>query len=120
MFESATETRVKVGALLDYDRDLGRLLDEERRVAVHREVRVRTTRLNVGEWDAGQFAAVAPTHVGLLILDGVQDTVSTELLGEGDVIRPWGSENAPELLAAQDPFGGVVLALGAPVGTRGS
>jgi hypothetical protein len=106
MFQSATETCVKVGALLDYDPDLGRLLDEERRDAAHREVRVRTTLLDVGEWDAGQFAAVAPTHMGLLILEGVlarhvslQDVVSTELLGEGDVIRPWGADDALDLLA---------------------
>src|SRR6185436_2323522 len=46
-----------------------------------------------------------PIHLGLLVADGVLarevvlgDTVSTELLGAGDIVRPWSVEGPPQLL----------------------
>ena len=59
----------------------------------------------VGEWDGGRLADADPTHLGLLLVDGVLarevvlgDTVSTELLGPGDIVRPWHIEGPPQLL----------------------
>jgi hypothetical protein len=47
----------------------------------------------------------SPSHLGLLVLDGVVarevvlgDTVSTELLGAGDIVRPWTMEEPGGLL----------------------
>jgi hypothetical protein len=91
--------------LLQLDPELGQLLTPERRDAAERELRVRVTTFPVGEWDGGRLADADPTHVGLLLVDGVlarevvlADTVSTELLGPGDVVRPWHIEGPPELL----------------------
>jgi CRP/FNR family transcriptional regulator, cyclic AMP receptor protein len=92
-------------ALLELDPDLGQLLTTERREAAERELRVRVTTFEVGEWDGGRLADADPTHLGLLVVEGVlarevrlEDTVSTELLGPGDVLRPWRIEGQPELL----------------------
>src|SRR4051795_5175641 len=78
---------------------------EDRRVAAERELRVRMTTFPVGEWDGGRLADADPTHLGLLLVEGVLarevvlgDTVSTELLGPGDIVRPWHVEGPPELL----------------------
>jgi CRP/FNR family transcriptional regulator, cyclic AMP receptor protein len=91
--------------LLQLDPELGQLLTPERRSAAERELRVRVTTFPVGEWDGGRLAEADPSHLGLLLVDGVlarevvlADTVSTELLGPGDIVRPWHLEGPPELL----------------------
>jgi CRP/FNR family cyclic AMP-dependent transcriptional regulator len=90
--------------LLDVDPDLGVLVAPERREAAGHELRVEVLHLPQGPWSAGGGDA-NPQHVGLLLLDGVisrevvvSDTVSTELLGPGDVVRPWSIQPAPPLL----------------------
>jgi len=57
--------------------------------------------------EAGRPEAVEP-HLGLLIIDGVlaseimlQDVVSTELLGAGDIVRPWPLDGSERLLCDQ-------------------
>ena len=84
--------------LLALDPDLGQLLDTDRREAAERELRVRTTRFPIGEWDGGRLADADPLNLGLLVVDGVlarevvlSDNVSTELLGPGDIVRPGAS-----------------------------
>jgi CRP/FNR family transcriptional regulator, cyclic AMP receptor protein len=92
-------------ALLDVDPGLGGLLTAERRASAHRELGVSLISLAVGEWDAKAVAENDPIHLGLLVIEGVlarelvlESTVSTELLGPGDLIRPWAAEAQPELL----------------------
>jgi CRP/FNR family transcriptional regulator, cyclic AMP receptor protein len=82
--------------LLDVDPDLGVLLNDARRDQAERELVVRTHRLPVGPWDVSRLAGATADHVGLLIVDGilsrelvVADHVSAELLGPGDLVRPW-------------------------------
>jgi CRP/FNR family cyclic AMP-dependent transcriptional regulator len=82
--------------LLDADPDLGALLSNARREQAERELVVRTHRLPLGPWDVSRLAGTTGDHVGLLILSGVlsrelivADHVSAELLGPGDVVRPW-------------------------------
>src|SRR4051812_30239049 len=82
--------------LLDVDPDLGGLLNDPRRDQAERELVVRTHRLPVGPWDVSRLAGATADHVGLLIIDGilsreliVADHVSAELLGPGDLVRPW-------------------------------
>ncbi len=82
--------------LLDVDPDLGGLLTDTRREHAERELVVRTHRLPVGPWDVSRLAGATADHVGLLIIDGilsrelvVADHVSAELLGPGDLVRPW-------------------------------
>ena len=81
-------------ALLDVDPDLGCGLTPERFAAARHALRAELAMLPRGEWAGAD--AVAHRHVGLLVLDGVlareillEDTVSTELLGPGDFVRPW-------------------------------
>jgi CRP-like cAMP-binding protein len=82
--------------LLDADPDLGALLNDSRRDQAERELVVRSHRLPVGPWDVSRLAGATADHVGLLIIDGilsrelvVADHVSAELLGPGDLVRPW-------------------------------
>src|SRR6478752_5474896 len=82
--------------LLDVDPDLGGLLNDSRREHAERELVVRTHKLPVGPWDVSRLAGATADHVGLLILEGilsrelvVADHVSAELLGLGDLVRPW-------------------------------
>ena len=93
-------------SLLELDPELGQLLTPERREAAEHELRVRVSTFPVGEWDGSRLADADPMHLGLLIAEGVLarevvlgDTVSTELLGPGDILRPWHIEGPPELLA---------------------
>src|SRR3954468_16729302 len=106
MQEHRGETGRRAGrSLLALDPELGQLLTPERRAAAERELRAGITTVPIGEWDGGRLAEADPTHLGLLVVEGVlarevvlSDTVSTELLGPGDIIRPWHMEGPPELL----------------------
>jgi CRP/FNR family cyclic AMP-dependent transcriptional regulator len=91
--------------LLEADPDLGALLSAPRRTDAERELVVRTHRLAVGPWDVARLTAASADHVGLLILDGVlsrelvvADHVSAELLGPGDLVRPWQGGTRASLL----------------------
>jgi CRP/FNR family cyclic AMP-dependent transcriptional regulator len=90
-------------ALLELDPQLGRELAPERFEAAERELRVEVYRLQQGEWSVHSVLQAA--HVGLLLVDGVvarevvvADCISTELLGPGDILRPWGIDADDPLL----------------------
>ena len=91
--------------LLDEDPDLGELLSAERRAEAAEALIVRVQRLPVGAWDVSRLRSLGAGHVGLLLLDGVlardvivADLVSAELLGPGDVVRPWGDPDGESSL----------------------
>ncbi len=99
---------VRTVALLDADPELGKLLSEERLRAARRHLTARRHHVPTGPWDAERLRGTGPEHVGLLILEGVvarevvlADSVSCELLGEGDVVRPWQSADPVELLRSR-------------------
>src|SRR5918996_5895857 len=99
-----TENR-RVVPLLAVDEELGRLLPPERLAMARADLLVRALSLPVGEWDTGRLDAADPAHLGLLVTEGIlarevvmADTVSTELLGPGDVVRPWHLEEGTDLL----------------------
>lgn len=86
----------EVVRLLEADPDLGGLLSGARREEAERDLVVRSHRLGVGTWDVSRLEGAGADHVGLLVLDGViarevivADHVSAELLGPGDLLRPW-------------------------------
>src|SRR3954465_3259575 len=60
-----------VRSLLELDPELGRLLTPDRREAAEHELRVRLTSFPRGRWDGGRLADADPTHLGLLLADGV-------------------------------------------------
>src|ERR671910_2422463 len=97
--------KTKQTAPLAADRDLGALLSGQRRAEAERRLLVSTHRLSVGAWDVSRLAGASADHIGLLVLDGVisrelivADHVSAELLGPGDLIRPWQAASKSELL----------------------
>src|SRR5918999_6066546 len=94
--------------LLEADPELGALLSPNRRAEAERELVVRTHRLSVGPWDVSRLSGASADHVGLLVLDGVlsrelvaADHVSAELLGPGDLVRPWQASSGAGLLPVQ-------------------
>ena len=102
-------------SLLDLDPELGRLLSPERYAAAQAEVTVHVHPRGVGPWPVKAMPVLATHHLGLLILDGViasdvmlEDVVSTELLGAGDILRPWPVEDPARMVG--DEVGWMVLA----------
>lgn len=99
----ASPSKRPTHALLELDPGLGRNVPPDRRDAADRELRVQVYRLQLGEWSIHSVLEAA--HVGLLLIDGVvsrevvvADCISTELLGPGDILRPWGVEAEDRLL----------------------
>jgi CRP/FNR family transcriptional regulator, cyclic AMP receptor protein len=89
-------TEAGLVGLLDVDPDLGRLLNPERFEVVRRELTVRRHVVEPGPWEGERLREAGPEHVGLLVLGGLitrelvlADNVSAELLGPGDLVRPW-------------------------------
>jgi hypothetical protein len=96
----------RAGPLLDFDPELGQGLSPDALAVARRELAVRIVRLPAGPWNTDRLQSAAPGHLGLLVLDGVlshevlaEDVASMELLGAGDVIRPWQNDGL-ELLEA--------------------
>ena len=89
-----TDTRTV--PLLDADPDLGRLLSGEEFELGRRKLIVRRHFVEPGSWEGERLREAGPEHVGLLLLGGLMtrelvlaDNVSSELLGPGDLVRPW-------------------------------
>jgi CRP/FNR family transcriptional regulator, cyclic AMP receptor protein len=95
-----------VHRLLELDPELGRLLSPDDLARALPELRVRVHRRERGPWPIKAMPAeVTAQHLGVLVLDGViasdtvvEDVISTELLGAGDVVRPWPLDGAERLL----------------------
>jgi CRP/FNR family cyclic AMP-dependent transcriptional regulator len=107
-WRSPPSGRVRSAPLLDLDPDLGQLLDGGAFAAAQRTLVVRVARLPTGPWDADGVGAADAGHLGLLLVDGViahellaEDVASMELLGPGDVLRPWQVAGGVELLRAR-------------------
>lgn len=84
-------------SIIDADADLGDLLTESERDRARREALTRVRRLPVGVWRAAEALDPDVHHRGFLIVDGlltreveVLGRRAVELLGPGDVLRPWG------------------------------
>jgi hypothetical protein len=83
-------------SIVEADPDLGELLDAADLERARRDARARVQRLSPGEWDAAAALVQDAHHRGFLIVDGLLSrTVDVlgrrcvELLGHGDVMRPW-------------------------------
>jgi CRP/FNR family transcriptional regulator, cyclic AMP receptor protein len=92
-------------ALLDLDPDLGRLLDSRRLEDARAQLVVRQHAVAAGPWDGERLRDATPDNVGLFVIDGLMtrelalaDNVSAELLGPGDVIRPWQADGPERLV----------------------
>jgi CRP/FNR family transcriptional regulator, cyclic AMP receptor protein len=92
-------------SLLDLDPSLGELMPSDRRRAAAAALRVDLRHLRRGALDIGRFEAASPSNLGFLIVEGIVmrevllgETISGELLGAGDLIRPWNLGGGGELL----------------------
>jgi hypothetical protein len=91
--------------LLRLDPRLGGLVPPVRLADAQNALEVRVARLRQGEWNPGRVTGNGGSdHLGVLVLEGIlaHDTLlgsstSTELLGPGDVLRPWTREVQPLL-----------------------
>lgn len=97
---AASTARTGRASLLDIDEELGRGLEPEARRAAARQLIVPTGTLRPGSW-APPIEAPNGAELGLLVAEGaltrevsVGRAQAVELLGAGDLIRPWQEEAA--------------------------
>lgn len=82
--------------VLAEDPELARPLDDQRRAHARRAALAGVLELPIGTWDARQSADLARGGFGLLVLTGLlirrvgrDGRFGAELLGPGDILRPW-------------------------------
>jgi CRP-like cAMP-binding protein len=97
--------RSNVSQVLVDESELAGPLLGERLEAAQREIVARTTELAVGPWSPPDVVDGLRHGVGLLILDGlvirrvgVAGRFGAELLGDGDLLRPWQREDSSSTL----------------------
>ncbi len=97
--------------LLEVDPDLGSGLEGDAFANARDELLVRTIEAPRGAWDLEQAWAATGAELGLLMLEGViaRDAgvgrrVSLEILGPGDILRPWPRDRHAEALKVRLRF----------------
>jgi hypothetical protein len=90
--------------VLDADPELGYRLDDEERAAARRYAVAEVITLDPGSWDDALDMPHEEIQVGLLVLDGLLahelrlgTGACAELLGAGDLLRPWDEYQAPSI-----------------------
>jgi len=93
--------------LLEADPELGNLLEPAALQRARSELTVTWSPLETGPWDVARLRTASIANAGLLVLSGVvarevalAGDVSTELLGAGDLIRPFGVADEAQILDA--------------------
>lgn len=96
-------------AVLEADPGLGADLSPVDLPDARREALAPLIRLQAGRWDWEPSGFDVHGHLGLLVLDGLltrRETIGaldyTELLGAGDLLRPWTAPSHATLLTAAD------------------
>ncbi|MGH2923042.1 MAG: Crp/Fnr family transcriptional regulator [Solirubrobacterales bacterium] len=96
--QTGVEVRRDVVVVLDADPDLGAVIPEDEFDLARRTLIARPTEVAPGPWDPDADGEI--DVVGLLVLEGlltrevdIGGAKSLELLGAGDVIRPWDDES---------------------------
>ena len=84
-------------SIVDADPDLGELLSPAEREKARRQAVTRVRRLSPGEWKAADALEADVHHQGFLVIDGLLSREvevigrrAVELIGDADVLRPWG------------------------------
>jgi hypothetical protein len=92
----ASERRTRTISIVDADPDLADVLDPAEVERARREAITGLSLLSPGEWDAAAAIEPGVHHRGFLVIDGllsrevdVLGRRCVELLGHGDVMRPW-------------------------------
>ena len=101
-------------SIIDADPELGDLLPADDRDRARRETRTMVRRLSTGDWDVAASEDPDAHHRGFLVVDGlitreveVLGRRCVELIGSGDVIRPWSWDDEGSHVQAE--VGWVVL-----------
>jgi len=101
-------------SIVDADPDLGELLSSDQRERARRQAVTRVRRLSQGDWKALEALEADVHHQGFLVIDGllsreveVLGRRAVELIGDADVLRPWGWD--PTGSHVQAEVGWVVL-----------
>jgi len=92
-------------AILEADPDLADALSDAERESATRHLVVPAVDVPAGAWDPDELGRQCAGALGVLVLDGVLTRMVTlagrttgELLGTGDVLRPWeGDEAMPQV-----------------------
>ncbi|HEX5857594.1 MAG TPA: Crp/Fnr family transcriptional regulator [Microbacterium sp.] len=86
----------QVVRVLDADEQLGRGLEGDRLARARVRLTGRPVALDTGRWDVTSLHGTASLSAGLLLVEGfiarellMADRASVELLGPGDLLRPW-------------------------------
>lgn len=94
-------------AILEADPSLGAHLEPTSLLAAKREAFAPMLKLDRGRWDWARTSLEPGNSFGMLVLDGmlsrrqdVGDLSFVEILGEGDLLRPWTSEESTTLANA--------------------
>jgi CRP/FNR family transcriptional regulator, cyclic AMP receptor protein len=97
--------------LLEVDPDLGSGLEADAFGSARDELLARTVEAGRGTWDLEHTWAATGAELGLLLLEGViaRDAgvgrrVSLEILGAGDILRPWPKDRHAEALRVNLKF----------------
>jgi hypothetical protein len=92
--------------VLEVDPDLGQGLDPDAFATARHALVAETLAVGRGRWDADRTWAAVPAELGLLMLGGVlaRDVsvgrrASLEILGAGDLVRPWPADRHAAALA---------------------
>jgi CRP/FNR family transcriptional regulator, cyclic AMP receptor protein len=90
--------------VLDVDPELGYQLDDENRAAARRYAVAELRTLDPGPWPEADRPPADNGSLGLLVLDGLLahelqlgNGQCSELLGEGDVLRPWDDDRGQSI-----------------------
>lgn len=101
---AATQASPEVCRVLDEDGDLAEAIPLEHRELAGKECLARTITVPGGPWSAPQ-TVLSGDGIGLLVLRGllirrvgVDGRFGAELLGTGDLLRPWQGEDEPPTL----------------------
>lgn len=101
---AAATTSANVCSILDEDRDLAEAIPPESREQAVRDCLARVVALPEGPWRS-PHTDPADGGIGLLVLTGllirrvgIDARFGAELLGEGDLLRPWQAEADPPVL----------------------
>jgi CRP/FNR family transcriptional regulator, cyclic AMP receptor protein len=95
-------------SLLDADPDLGLLISAAEIEDARQRLTVRRHVVEPGNWEGERLRDAGPEHVGLLVVEGLMtrelalaDNVSSELLGPGDLVRPWQAAGPERLVPSE-------------------
>jgi len=101
---SVAQISPEVCRVLEEDGELGETIPLEHRELANKECLARTIAIPAGAWRAPQ-TILSGEGIGLLVLQGllirrvgVDGRFGAELLGAGDLLRPWQGEDEPPTL----------------------